>query len=123
MSGSGRHLKFDNYARPIQKYDGRQYYQWRVFIDEPENVLDTIQRVRYLLHPTFPEMIQFRCDPSNKFALQSSGWGGFNLSIEITYRDKREDEVQHYLDLNKTWPDKETDLKPEKPCQATQSTS
>jgi len=117
MSSRGGYPKFNNYARPIEKFDGRQYYEWRVFIDESDEILNTIRDVRYLLHPTFPNRIQLKCDPSTNFALQSSGWGEFTLSITIRYKDKREVAVNYFLDLNKSWPrEREKDLTPERPC-------
>ena len=83
---------------------GRQYYQWMVFIDEPPEVLDAIQSVEYVLHSTFPQPIQVRRDPNNKFALQTSGWGEFNIVIRVNFKDGRKEDLMYWLNLRKGWP-------------------
>lgn len=111
------HPKFNNYARAIDKIDGRQYYEWRVFVDEPDHILSAIRDVRYVLHPTFPNPIQVKCDPSNRFSLHSSGWGEFRISVTIRYKDQREENVMYYLDLKKPWLDERTkEPKDERAC-------
>ena len=100
-----RTLKFDNYARQTAALSsGRHAYQWRVFLDEPPAVLDTIAEVQYLLHPTFPEPLQVRKDPSTKFAIEGSGWGQFTILITIRYKDGRTEKSSYPLDLSKGWP-------------------
>lgn len=99
-------LKFDNYARSIGEMRNRTYYRWRVFLDEPQSVLDTIAEVQYLLHPTFPEPLQVRKDPNDKFALETSGWGEFTILITVRYKDGSEEKTSYHLDLSKSWPKK-----------------
>lgn len=104
ISKKEKPLKFDNYARSTGELHGRTYYQWRVFLDEPQSVLDTIADVQYLLHPTFPEPLQVRSDPNNKFALETSGWGEFTILITVRYKDGSEEKSSYDLDLSKSWP-------------------
>jgi hypothetical protein len=99
-----RPLKFDNYARSMGAIQNRTFYKWRVFLDEPQSVLDTIADVQYLLHPTFPEPTQVRSDPTNKFALETSGWGEFTIIITVRYKDGSEEKISYHLDLSKKWP-------------------
>ncbi len=97
-------LKFNNYARRIDDRYGRAFYEWRVFVDEPQKVLDTIAQVDYVLHPTFPNPFQSSRDRGRKFELVTTGWGGFNILITVHYVDGREAKATYFLDLNKGWP-------------------
>lgn len=98
-------LTFNNYARPMGALSGRTNYQWRVFLDEPLAVRETIAHVQYLLHPTFPEPLQIRTDPHTNFAVEASGWGSFHMLITVRYKDGNEEKISYYLDLSKKWPD------------------
>jgi hypothetical protein len=97
-------IRFNNYARPISTTQGRNYYNWRVFVDEPIRVLTQISEVQYLLHPTFPNPLQVRSNPDDQFALENSGWGQFTIQITIRYKDHSTETTSYYLDLTKRWP-------------------
>jgi len=97
-------LKFNNYARPTGRQYDRQFYDWRVFVDESQAVLDTIQQIDYVLHPTFPNPFQSTKDRGKKFELIGSGWGGFNILITVHYTDGRLAKASYNLDLSKEWP-------------------
>jgi pYEATS domain-containing protein involved in immunity len=97
-------LKVNNYARPLREFDGRMYFEWRVFIDEPPDVLDGIADVQYELHPTFDQRFQVRSDPKTKFALDRGGWGEFRMPIMIRYKDGRIEQLSYALDFTKPWP-------------------
>jgi YEATS family len=97
-------IRVTNYAKVIDTKYGKTFYEWRVFIDEPDDVLNKIARVQYLLHPTFPEPLQVRTNPSDKFALQASGWGQFLIQITITYKDQSTMTTSYQLDFSKAWP-------------------
>jgi hypothetical protein len=97
-------LKFNNYARPIgNKYD-RPFYEWRVFVDEPPAILNTIQQVDYVLHPTFPEPFRRSQDRTKNFELIASGWGQFTILITVHYTNGREAKASYPLDFTKQWP-------------------
>jgi hypothetical protein len=97
-------IRFNNYARPISSVQGRNYYEWRVFVDEPPQVLNQIAEVQYLLHPTFPNPLQVRSNPEDRFALESSGWGQFTIQITIRFKNHSTATTRYYLDLTKRWP-------------------
>lgn len=97
-------LRFNNYAKPASTVQGRTYYNWRVFVDEPAHVLARIAEVQYLLHPTFPNPFQVRTNPNDRFALGSSGWGQFMIQITIRFKDNTLERTGYYLDLTKSWP-------------------
>jgi hypothetical protein len=98
-------IKFNNYARQNgTALQSRAYYDWRVFVDEPPRVLETISQVDYVLHPTFPEPFQSSSDRSKQFEVRGSGWGGFTIVITVHYTNGSEAKASYYLDLNKGWP-------------------
>lgn len=98
-------IRFDNYAKPAaQQTQDRRVYEWRLFVDEPPDVLDTIQEVDYLLHPTFPQPFQVSQDRANQFEIVGAGWGGFNVQITVHFRDGKQAKTTYRLDLTKGWP-------------------
>jgi transcription initiation factor IIF auxiliary subunit len=97
-------VKFNNYAVPTEGGGERPYYKWKLFVDEPSEVLETIEAVEYILHPTFPEPVQTRTEPDDAFALVRTGWGSFLAAIRIYFRDGRKEDVSYYVDLAKEPP-------------------
>lgn len=98
-------VRLNNYAKPAGvSSKGAQYYRWRVFVDEPEENLRQIKMVIYSLHATFPNPTQIRDDPDNQFALETSGWGEFNILVTVKFRDGHEEIFEYPLDLSKAWP-------------------
>lgn len=98
-------IRFNNYAKKVGRKGNYDWYQWMVFVDEDNAVLDKIEYVSYVLHPTFPNPIRIVRDRKSKFALESSGWGSFKMFITVGFKDGNEEEVQYLLDLSKKWPD------------------
>lgn len=97
-------IRFNNYAKATSTLQGRTYYNWRVFVDEPNEVLARIAEVQYLLHPTFPNPLQVRTNPNDKFAVDGTGWGQFLIQITIKYKDHSTETTSYYLDFTKGWP-------------------
>jgi len=97
-------IKFNNYSRAISTVQGRNYYNWRVFVDEPVQVLSQIAEVQYMLHPTFPNPFQVRSNPNDQFALENIGWGQFTIQIMIRFKDYSVETTSYYLDLTKRRP-------------------
>ena len=97
-------IRFNNYAKAARQSQGRTYYDWRVFVDESASVLNQIAEVQYLLHPTFPNPLQVRTDPKDKFAVEASGWGQFTIQITIRYKNGSTRLANYQLDFNKAWP-------------------
>ncbi len=94
--------KVGNKTLRTKSYD---WFKWRVFIDEPKSVLQKIQSVDYVLHPTFPNPNRTITDKESGFALESSGWGSFRIYGTIHYIDGTDEDFEYYLNLNKGWPD------------------
>jgi transcription initiation factor IIF auxiliary subunit len=97
-------VRFNNYAKFIEKRADRPYHKWKVFVDEPDAVLNQIEEVEYTLHPTFPQRHQMRKNREENFALETAGWGEFTMLIDVKFRDGRVEKVPYWLDLGKKWP-------------------
>jgi hypothetical protein len=97
-------VKFNNYARKRPGGSEPAYYDWRIFVDEPPAVLNTIDQIDYVLHPTFPQPFQTSRNRNNAFELVNSGWGGFNILITVHYTNGRQAKTSYLLDLRKDWP-------------------
>ncbi len=97
-------VKFNNYARSIGNQGGRPYWEWRVFVDEKPEVLNTIAQVDYLLHPTFPDPFRTSRDRDKQFELVASGWGTFRIVITIHYTNGTEAKTSYNLNFDNNWP-------------------
>ncbi len=87
------------------KYRGEDYWDWWVWIDGSREELDQIDRVIYILHPTFPNPVRETSDRSTRFLMKTSGWGVFLLRATVKHKDGRETPLAHYLEFE--YPDTE----------------
>jgi transcription initiation factor IIF auxiliary subunit len=97
-------VNFSNYIRKVGKRGENDWYEWRVFVEDGEDVLDKIDHVEYLLHPTFPNPRRLVYDRQSRFALNGSGWGQFTIKIRVTYSNGEAESTSYFLDFNKSWP-------------------
>ena len=97
-------FRFDNYSRHVGTRGRYEWFEWKVFMDEPAEKLDKVRSVEYRLHETFPDPIRIIEDRDSRFALISAGWGKFWIFITIYLRDGTEQHTKYYLDLKKPWP-------------------
>jgi transcription initiation factor IIF auxiliary subunit len=100
-------FRFDNYARHVGSREANEWYEWRVFMDEPPETLAKVSYVEYSLHPTFPNPFRTSYDAESRFAIESSGWGEFVIPIMVVLRDGIE-HTEYKLDLSKPWPADQT---------------
>jgi peptidoglycan hydrolase-like protein with peptidoglycan-binding domain len=96
-------FKFDNYARRVGSHGSHDWFEWKVFMNEPDEKLDKVASVEYRLHETFPDPIRVVEDRSSRFAVESAGWGRFWIFITVYLKDGKETVTQYYLDLGKPW--------------------
>jgi len=80
-------------------YKGDDYWQWWVWIDSPQDELDQIDYVTYILHHTFPKPIRKVDDRASKFRLETAGWGVFTIHAKVRMKDGEEKHLTHDLDL------------------------
>jgi YEATS family len=98
-------IKLDNYARKIREAAGRERYRWKVFVAEPEELLQKIKSVAYRLHPTFPNPIRLTSDRRSRFAIEGVGWGEFEITASVEFNDGTDEQIRYQLRLSKEWPE------------------
>ncbi|MBT1696817.1 hypothetical protein KK083_08035 [Fulvivirgaceae bacterium PWU4] len=82
------------------KYIGKKKFNWRIYVDAPQPVLNSIRCVQYTLHKTFKEPIQNKCNAAaTQFGYSAIGWGEFSVKVKVTYLDNREEYFEHWLKL------------------------
>ena len=84
----------------VTPYD-EGWWKWAVWLDGPEDELDEVEWVEYILHPTFPNPVRKIKDRDTNFRLESRGWGEFNIKVHV-YLDDRDDplKLEHWLELD-----------------------
>ena len=108
-------MKLNNYAKKVRSIDDQERFKWMVFVDENKEVLEKIEYVEYLLHPTFPNPRRIRYDRESGFALTSSGWGQFTINAKIHLKDGKIETVQYDLNFRKKWPKDRVTLERKRP--------
>lgn len=92
-------FKFNNTSRHAGSRGDYKWFEWEVFMDEPEEKLDKIKSVEYRLHETFPNPIRVVDNRNSKFALKSAGWGEFFILITVYLKDGTEENTKYWLKL------------------------
>jgi transcription initiation factor IIF auxiliary subunit len=91
-----------------EHYEGEDWWQWAVWVEGADAVLDAIEYVEWTLHPTFPKPCRRIHDRPGKFRLETGGWGVFPIIARVRFKDGRETKLRHQLKLH--YPNgKETD--------------
>ena len=83
--------------RQDARYQGKDWWQWSVWIEGPDQELDDVRCVTYHLHSTFPKPERKVEDRATKFRLDSAGWGGFTLRAVIETKNGGKTELSHEL--------------------------
>src|SRR6516164_3587026 len=89
-------LELRQAANPTQ--DDR-YWTWSVWLEGTDDELDGVSKVRYQLHPTFPQPVHDITDRQSKFRLDGSGWGEFAVYAMVFRKDGSETRLQLWLRL------------------------
>jgi transcription initiation factor IIF auxiliary subunit len=79
---------FQTYSRDIGKKGGMDFYAWCVFLQGSPEEIGRIRQIEYTLHPSFPDPVRVVEDADHCFALESQGWGIFQVRARVTYRNK-----------------------------------
>ncbi len=91
---AGKTVQIRNWARKIPKTDR---VDWGIWIDEKEDVLREIDHVEYTLHPTFRNPIREESNPDTQFEHKTNGWGTFQISIIVFFKDGTTHKTKHML--------------------------
>jgi hypothetical protein len=98
-------LGFNNYSRFSREIHGRDTYAWCVYVEADAELINKIEMVEYTLHPTFRNPVQEITDKQHCFALQSEGWGTFEIEIRVFFEDGSEQDEVYMLKLETDdWP-------------------
>jgi len=96
LSSDAQEISTSNTSR----YVGNGRWDWTVYIRAVPQVLNKIRCVEYKLHPTFPNPVRNVCaleDPHYPFGLKSNGWGVFEISIKVIFRNGTVRHLRHML--------------------------
>lgn len=66
-----------------QSYVGQDFWHWSAWIEGPADELATVERVDWLLHPSFSPAVVPSTERSTGFRLERSGWGSFVLRARV----------------------------------------
>ena len=81
------------------RYLDHDYWKWSVWLEGAPEELDDVERVVYILHPTFHDPVREVRDRATKFRLDTAGWGTFTIRAKAIHRDGRETALRHDLVL------------------------
>jgi len=87
-------------AENTSRYLGNGRWSWTIYLKGTDNTLRDVTCAEYTLHPTFPNPVRKVCNRGNSdqaFALTSSGWGVFEISIKIFLKNGRTRQLRHML--------------------------
>lgn len=75
----------------------------QVVIQANNDVLDRIEYVKYLLHPSYPNNVQTKTNSANNFELKELAWGEFNIRAEVKIKGQEEIiYLSRYINLSET---------------------
>ena len=86
--------------RQSEKYEGNKWWKWAVWIEGSEEALNEVEYVEWLLHPTFPNPVRMIKDRSQKFKLETGGWGVFPIHAKVRTKDGQYLKLSHHLQLH-----------------------
>jgi hypothetical protein len=80
-------------------YQGNDWWEWAVWVDDAPTKLDSIDHVVYRLHPSFRPPVQKVAERRTNFGLKTSGWGTFTIFADVHYKDGKIEILEHELKL------------------------
>jgi TIR domain/YEATS family len=81
------------------EYAGKDHWRWTLRLRGRQAELDRVARVTWLLHESFTPPVVDSDDRTTRFALQGSGWGGFELRARVLMKSGRSLQLEHELVL------------------------
>ena len=83
-----------------EKYEGDDWWKWAVWVEGSDEALDQIDYVEWTLHPTFPNPIRKTHNRSEKFRIETGGWGVFTIGARVQTKDNSSIRLRHELCLH-----------------------
>ncbi len=81
------------------EYVGNDYWHWWSWIAGSDADLDRIDKVVWLLHPSFAQSRCVADDRATNFRLDASGWGTFLLRAQVQLKDGSQQSLRRNLRL------------------------
>jgi YEATS family/TIR domain len=81
------------------EYAGKDHWRWTLRLRGRQAELDRVAKVTWLLHESFTPPIVDCDDRTTRFALQGSGWGGFDVRARVLMKSGRNLQLEHELVL------------------------
>jgi hypothetical protein len=81
------------------EYAGKDHWRWTLRLRGRQAELDRVAKVTWLLHESFTPPVVDCDDRTTRFALQGSGWGGFDLRARVLMKSGRSMQLEHELVL------------------------
>jgi hypothetical protein len=75
----------------------KAHWRWSVWLDGPDDELDSVKEVIWKLHSSFARPIRRVDTRGNGFRLESSGWGEFEIQAEIHRLNGQVDNLRHWI--------------------------
>ena len=83
-----------------EHYEGEDWWKWAVWLEGPDDELDQVESVEWILHPTFPNPVRRSMNRDDKFRLETAGWGVFPIRARVKTKDHQEIVLKHDLKLH-----------------------
>lgn len=64
------------------------WWDWSAYLTGPD--VAKVDRVEYVLHPTFKNPVRVISDPEDGFRMKTSGWGTFELRAIVHMKDGKQ---------------------------------
>jgi transcription initiation factor IIF auxiliary subunit len=96
-------------------WQGGDRWKWSVWVEGKPETIEQIDRVEYLLHPTFPNPLRVITNPASNFRLDSKGWGEFMVHAKVITKRGHTIELNHWVRLSDSASTDEKDTEAVKP--------
>jgi transcription initiation factor IIF auxiliary subunit len=73
---------------------GREHYNVRIWIEGLTSEIDSIEKVTYLLHPSFKNNYRTTGNRDDKFSITIWTWGYFPIEVTLFYKDGRTEGIK-----------------------------
>jgi TIR domain/YEATS family len=75
----------------------KAHWSWSVWLEGPDDELDSVKEVIWKLHPSFARPIRRVDTRGNGFRLESSGWEEFEIQAELHRLNGQVDNLRHRI--------------------------
>jgi transcription initiation factor IIF auxiliary subunit len=83
-----------------EDYKGNDWWKWAVWVEGSDELLDRIEYVEWTLHPTFHQPVRKVRNRSEKFRIETGGWGVFPIRALVQSKDGTALKLHHTLKLH-----------------------